>query len=338
MKMLVYGKFLNTLFKRRIEMKNGISSILIILLLAAVSNIFPMQNTGKISKTFPAKKLVEIHTASGNVIIKKGSSSQISVDLDIRVKPEDAFRPEFDELGDRLKLSEDWTGRGSGNVIWTITVPPQTEIEVKTASGDVSVDGLTKDVEIKTASGDVTIENSSGDIEIQTASGDVELTETSGEIEVTVASGDVSGSGINGDIEISSASGDIKIEQSEGEFDLSTASGDIETTKITLQAASKMSAASGDIDAVMAKSPAYDLTLETASGNLELDYNGNPLKGKYVFTASNSRGSIVAPFEFEKEETFKKHGREAVRKIVSFSGDTPVISLETSSGRITFKK
>jgi DUF4097 and DUF4098 domain-containing protein YvlB len=319
-------------------MKNGIRSILIILLMAALSNIFSMQNTGKISKTFPAKKLVEIHTASGDVIIKKGPASQISVDVVVNVKPEDAFRPEFNELGDRLKLSEDWTGRASGNVIWTVTVPAQTEIEVKTASGDVSVDGLTREMDIKTASGDVTIENSSGDIEIQTASGDVELTEISGDIEVTVASGDVSGSGIKGNIEVSSASGDVKMEQSQGEFDLSTASGDIEMTKITLQAASEMSAASGDIDVVMAKSPAYDLTLETASGNLELNYNGNPLKGKFVFIADSRRGSIVAPFEFEKEETFNRHGRESVRKTVSFSGDTPVISLETASGGITFKK
>jgi DUF4097 and DUF4098 domain-containing protein YvlB len=319
-------------------MKNGIRSILIVLLMAALSNIFSMQNTGKISKTFPAKKLVEIHTASGDVIIKKGPSSQISVDVAINVKPEDAFRPEFNELGDRLKLSEDWTGRASGKVTWTVTVPAQTEIELKTASGDVSVDGLTKELEIKTASGDVTIENSSGDIEVQTASGDVDLKEISGDIEVTVASGDVSASGVKGNIEVSSASGDVKMEQSEGEFDLSTASGDIEMTKITLQASSEMSAASGDIDVVMAKSPANDLTLKTASGNLELNYNGNPLKGKFVFTANSRGGSIVAPFEFEKEETFKRHGREAVRKTVSFSGDTPVISLETASGGITFNK
>ncbi len=319
-------------------MKNVIANVIVLLLLLSFSDIFSMQNPSKINKTFPVKKLVEIHTVSGDCIIKKGPSSQITVDLEIKVDPADAFKPEFDERTDRLKLSEDWSGRASGSVTWTVTVPPETEIELVTASGDVFVNGLTKEVDIKTASGNITIENSAGDIEVKTASGDVMLKDSGGNVEISVASGDVKAVHINGDIEISAASGDINIDDSKGEFELSTASGDIEAVKIFLDAESEISAASGDIEVSVAKTPATNLTLETASGNLELNYNGNPLKGKYEFTGGSHARSIEAPLEFDKEETFEKHGRKYVRKTVSVSGDEPVIIMETASGKITLKK
>ncbi len=297
----------------------------------------PVLSQEKVSKTFPAKKLVEISTASGDCIIKKGAAGKITVDVEIKVRPADAFTPEMEERSDRIKLSEDWSGNASGSVLWTVTVPPETEIEIESASGDISVSGLTKEVEISTASGDVTIEMCKGDFEISTASGDIEMEKVEGDFDVSVASGDINVSDIQGVVEFSTASGDIDIKVAKGSFDLSCASGDIEADKVEIKENSDFKAASGDIMVKLSSPSQHDLSLSTASGNITLDYNGNPLKGRFEFEASRHGGHIKAPVAFDEEESFTRHGRDYVRKIIRRSGDKPLISLESASGSLILK-
>jgi DUF4097 and DUF4098 domain-containing protein YvlB len=297
----------------------------------------PLWSQEKVTKTFPAKKQVEISTVSGDCIIKKGPGGKITVVVEYSVRPADAFTPEMEERSDRIKLTEDWRGNSSGKVLWTVTVPAETEIDAESASGDISVTGLNKEIEISTASGDVSLDKCSGDIEISTASGDVELADIEGNIEVSVASGDINSSEVKGIIELQSASGDIEINNASGEFDLSCASGDIDANKIEIKVSSEFSAASGDIMVSLSASSEHDLSLVAASGDITLDYNGNALKGRFEFIAKHHSGRISAPVKFDNEETFEKHGRDYDKKIISRYGDSPLISLESASGSITLK-
>jgi DUF4097 and DUF4098 domain-containing protein YvlB len=319
-------------------MKKSIFCFLSILLVLKVSSLYPASGENPSSKTFPAKKVVEINTSSGDCIIKGGAVDKITVDLEVKVEPADAFNPEFLERADRLIINEKWYGRSHGSVIWKITVPVKTEIELETASGDISLEGLTSDVEIQTASGDVTVEQYKGGLELETASGDIILTGCEGEFEISSASGDINISRIEGNIELSSASGDIDIEDSQGGFELETASGDIQAIRLDMQSASEFSAASGDIEIVLSNSPANSLSLSSASGDIILDYNGNPLKGRFEFTTRRHRGEIDAPVTFDKEETSEAHGKEYVKKTFTASGNEPLITLETVSGQITLRK
>lgn len=308
--------------------------------LVVVSFLFialPALSQEKVSKTFPAKKLVEISTASGDCIIKKGAAGKITVDVEIKVRPEDAFTPEMEERNDRIKLSENWSGNASGSVLWTVTVPPETEVDVESASGDISVSGLTKEIEISTASGDVTLETCKGDFDISTASGDIEMEVVEGDFDVSVASGDISVSDIQGVIEFSAASGNIDILNAKGSFDLSCASGDIDANRVEIKENSDFKAASGDIMVKLSSPSQHDLSLSTASGNITLDYDGNPLKGRFEFEASRHGGRIKAPVAFDEEESFSKHGRDYVKKIITRSGGKPLISLESASGSLILK-
>jgi DUF4097 and DUF4098 domain-containing protein YvlB len=297
----------------------------------------PVLSQEKVSKTFPTKKRVELSTASGDCIIKKGTAGEITVDVEIKVQPAEAFTPLMEERSDRIKLSEDWSGNASGSVLWTVTVPPETEIEVESASGDISVSGLTKEFEISSASGDVTIEMCKGDFEISTASGFIEMEKVEGDFDVSVASGDISVSDIQGVIEFSSASGDIDIKVAKGTFDLSCASGDIEADKVEIKESSDFKAASGDIMVKLSSSSQHDMSLSSASGNITLDYNGNPLNGRFEFEASRHGGHIKAPVAFDEEESFTRNGRDYIKKIITRSADKPLISLESASGTLILK-
>ena len=319
-------------------MKKSIFCFLSLLLLLKVTSLYPAPGENLSSKTFPAKKVVEINTSSGDCIIKAGAADKITVDLEVKVEPADAFKPEILERGDRLVINEKWYGRSHGSVIWTITVPAKTEIELETASGNISLEGLSANLEISSASGDVTVEKCQGDLELETASGDLIFSNCEGDFEISSASGDINISKIKGDIELSTASGDIDIEDSQGAFELETASGDIQAVRLDMQSASEFSTASGDIELVLSGSPVNSLSLSSASGDVILDYNGNPLKGRFEFTTRRHRGEIDAPVTFEKEETSGEHGEEYVKKIFTASGNEPLITLETASGKITLRK
>lgn len=297
----------------------------------------PLWGQEKEVKTFPAKEMVEISTLSGDCIIKKGPQGKITVEVEYSVRPADAFTPEMEERSDRIKLSEDWSGNASGKVLWTVTVPVETEIEAESASGDISVTGLNNEIEVSTASGDITLSECRGDMEISTASGDVEIEDTDGDLEVSVASGDILTSNVKGNIELQSASGDIEMNKTSGEFDLSCASGDIEANKVEIKASSEFSAASGDILLSLAASCEHDLNLSAASGDITLDYDGNDLKGRFELIARHGGGRISAPVKFDSEETFERHGRDYDKKIISRYGNSPLISLESASGSITLK-
>ena len=245
--------------------------------------------------------------------------------MDVRssVVPEDAFEPEIYESGNRLKISENWHGHSTGSVYWTITVPPETEVSLSSASGDLSVTGLKKELKASAASGDIRADELKGKIEIKTASGDIRASDCSGDIEISAASGDIDTDGLSGDIELSAASGDVEIRESEGEFDLGTASGDIRGSGLTIGGYSTFSAASGDVSVRLASATKFDMELSTASGNISLDYNGQPMTGL---------------FDFDSEEEFEHNGQIFEKKTIIRNGETPKVFLHTASGRVTLKK
>lgn len=293
----------------------------------------------EIHKTFKATRIVRINTVSGDCIVKKGSADKIVVDLVYSVEPEGAFEPEFRESGNVLRLKERWTGRNtSGRVTWTLTVPSSTEIEFSTASGDLSVAGMTKSIEANTASGSVTVENSEGEFDFGTASGDITVEDVQGEFDLSTASGEIEAYNIRGEIDFSTASGDIDVNDSRGFFDLSCASGEIKASNIIIEEESSFSAASGDVDVKLAESSEYDLELSAASGSVTLDYNGNPIEGYFEFTARKRRGRIVSPIKFDKEEEFERNEQTYMRKSFTKGSSTPKVYLSTASGRAILRE
>lgn len=298
---------------------------------------FP-QDMKVIDKTFDAKKNVRIETTSGDCIIKSGSSGKINVHVEYSERAEDSFEADIQEKSSSIRIKERWRGRNSGGrVLWTITIPSETDVEFSTASGDLTIENLNNEIEASTASGDVLIENSQGDLEISTASGDVNISDSKGKFDFSTASGDIKCSELSGELDFSTASGDIKIRTAQGHFDLSCASGDVEASGVTIEEESEFSTASGDVEVQLEKTSEYDIELSTASGDVTLDYSGNDVKGYFEFTAKKRGGRIKSPIDFDKEEVFGRNGDDYVKKSFTRGGGTPKIYISTASGRISLK-
>ncbi len=312
--------------------------ILFCIIVLTFGNIYAQQGE-QLHKEFDAKKKVRINTTSGDCIIQTGQPDKIIVDVEYSVTPKEAFQADFRESGNTLKIKERWSGHSSsGKVIWTLKVPSTTEVEFSTASGDLTLEDIENSVEANTASGDITVENSKGEFDFSTASGEISAENSQGEFDFSTASGDIDTRDLKGEIEFNTASGDIDVKDSKGVFELSCASGDIEASNILIDEESSFSTSSGDVKVKLAKSNEYDLDLSSSSGNVTLNYNGNPIKGFFEFSAKKRRGRIISPIDFDNEEEIERNGYTIQKKSFTKDGKTPRVLIETSSGKIVLKK
>jgi len=329
----------------------------IIILVCLVALIVGAQ-AGEINQTFKDVKEIKIKSVSGNCIIEKGTSSEVTVVVTYTYDDED-FEAELQQRGDRLYLTENF-GRGSfrGESTWRVTAPEKTNVDFSTASGNLEVSDLMSTVEASTASGNIRLRNLNGETEISTASGEIDAAKLDGKVHISTASGDVAIVGLSGDsklntasgrieasdakgqLKLNTASGRIRLTNARGELDVNTASGDITADGITLEAVSSFNAASGDVEVTLAQTPAHDLSVSTASGDAILNFNNQPIKGLVKMTAKVRRGSISAPFEFDTEDVHYRGGDddEYVTKTAKRGNETPVIEVSTASGRAVLRE
>jgi DUF4097 and DUF4098 domain-containing protein YvlB len=105
-------------------------------------------------------------------------------------------------------------------------------LETKTASGDLSLRGeVEADAELKTVSGDISIDRIGGDVRVNSVSGDVRIDDVGGSLTAKSVSGDVRiGAAHAGEATLQSVSGDIEVGVAAGtnlDVDANSVSGDL---------------------------------------------------------------------------------------------------------------
>ncbi|MCP4213196.1 MAG: DUF4097 domain-containing protein [bacterium] len=271
----------------------------------------------KVIKTFSAAETVKLKLISGDCIITKSSDKKIHVTV-VYAFRENKYTPEFNETAGKLELSEKFEkldGYVRGKSTWTLQVPATTNIKLETASGDFSVKGLKSKIDAELASGDTNIENFDGVLNIQAASGEVTVKSVSGKIKLEVASGT------------------INLQDAVGAFKVECASGNIKAKSIVVKKSSQFTNASGNIHVVLAKSSEANIKLSTATGDITLDYNGNEIKGHFVF--SGKKGNISSPIYFDDndDDSYSPFVEKEFKK-----GNSPKIKMECINGNLKLKK
>lgn len=185
--------------------------------------------------------------------------------------------------------------RRSPSVAVRVRCPEGSDLEVSTASADVTARGRLGDVQANSASGDVRLEalgrlsanSASGDIaaaataggQVRTASGDVQIGRADGPLRVNLVSGDVEIGAATGDLSVASVSGDQEIGTVEsGNVTLQSVSGDVHVgvrpgLRVWIDAVSvsgSMQSELDDADGPAAGGTAVTLKVRTVSGDLRI--------------------------------------------------------------------
>lgn len=316
------------------------------------------------------RKLI-INTKSGDVIVtgEKGAVG-ISLEMVKKVKAEDEEEAkrlislmgiEIERDGDELLIKTKYPERRRGkknifsyllqrysrmSIELEVVIPLEMELEVETASGDISVSNTTGAVEITAASGDVEASNVEGSLIIGVSSGSIDVSRVTGEAELRSSSGDVVARHIAGDADVSTASGDVELSDIGGSLDLRTVSGDVEVDGvgaivykgvsgsvrfIDVRGGVSASAASGDLSLQLVPVANVDYMVRTSSGTIKFRFL-EIMSGGYILDAGTTTGDISANLPIN----ISKIGRNHISGVVR-DGESKVV-LETASGDISISE
>lgn len=206
-----------------------------------------------------APPVVKVAISSGRVVVEAGEPGVVRFSVDTR-------DPTFDvrQRGDAIVAG----GERGGRAFVTAQVPPSTDVEVSTASGDVSIATPVARLEVASASGDVDFDSAQR-LQVKTASGSVRGNSVGGEARCITASGDIRISQILERADLSTASGTITVDESVGIISCATLSGDIRVGELT-GASLNAKSMSGSVRIGIPPRTRLDLDANTFSGRVRL--------------------------------------------------------------------
>ena len=158
-----------------------------------------------------------------------------------------------------------------------VTCPAGADLVVRTKSADVRGRGRFAAAEIKTASGDITLDTVEGEVRVKTASGDFALSEAHGDAHVQTASGDVAMQQVHGSATVQAVAGDVWIKDARKSVHVNTVSGD-QRIDAVMEGAVETHAVSGNILVGVRRGSRVYVDANTISGSTssELDLSDAP--------------------------------------------------------------
>jgi DUF4097 and DUF4098 domain-containing protein YvlB len=290
------------------------------------------EHTEKLSKTLRLGKngTVDLQNVSGDIVVTGGAGSDVRIDATKRVRhPNEsearallqAIDVRIEERNGNIDVRTGYPRRNwSGGVDYTVSVPREANVVLRSISGDIRVSNVNGEVRAETTSGDLVASAVRRIRQAKTISGDVEITDSDGD---EVTGGTVSGTLVARNVkartvDLQSVSGDLRLADVESERTfVRSVSGNVEFSgRLSRQGRYELQSHSGDVRVSPLGSQGFSLEASTFSGDLRADY---PLTLEGTQTSFNSRRS----------------GR-SMRG--SFGGSGAVLTLQSFSGNITIVK
>lgn len=179
------------------------------------------------------RAVVAITNNYGPITVKPSGGRQVVIET---VSHSDAVRLVNEQHGDRIELRSMSSHPGSDLVEYTVLVPVDAFVSLRSSDGSLRAQGLRGDVILEAAAASVEVTDiSNAHLHIKTLSGPITLTDIrNSHLDIYSVSGNVSISNVTGPfVEVNSGSGRISYQGdpgSAGEYLLSSHSGDLDVS------------------------------------------------------------------------------------------------------------
>lgn len=189
-----------------------------------------------------------------------------------------------------------------------ITIKPDVTVEVKHASGSISIRDIKAPVRVNSASSSVSMSGIDGAVEVVVASGDVQIMDCKGPA-----------------LTLETKSGDVKVKNVTGSISLRTSSGEADLRELYGKTLS-VEAASGDVSAELVNPVDGSVHIRAVSGDVKLEIADGSDAKVTISTLQGVAASKVA-LEDMAQESMKVSGR--------LGKGAGTIDLSTVSGDVT---
>jgi len=235
----------------------------------------------------PQAPRLRVRNAAGAIWLETADTVQTTVELealrDDEATREAIERATVEQNGHEVVVEVGSGGKGFGvGPAWIsfgrtpqvgirIRCPKGANLECFTASADVHATGTLGEVEVKTASGDVSVEAVAG-LRVQSASGDVRGTTVEGEARLQTVSGDVRLGTVRGQVTAKLVSGDFALEDGQSDVEAKTVSGDQRIDAIR-QGSVKLHTVSGDVRLGVRPGTRLRIDATSTSGEISSEFD-----------------------------------------------------------------
>lgn len=277
--------------------------IIFILLLAGSASAFA-EDMRDVTKSFKVTKggSVDVSLNLGDVQIITWDKDEVLVQARGLYSDNEDDNLRITQNGNNIKVSYDEGWGDAGELKFIISVPGSFNVDVRTMSGDIAVNGSLKgELNATTSGGDIKLQDINGRVMVNTSGGDISSGNINGNASFTTSGGDITTGNINGEAEIKTMGGDLRISNVTKRLSAKTYGGDITIGNIGGNA--DVATYGGDInvknvsgDAKLSTSGG-DVKLEGATGTVNAKSAGGSLLLKKVsgtIIASTASGDIVA--------------------------------------------
>jgi len=290
--------------------------------------------TDKLSKTLRLGRngTFDLQNVSGAVVVTGGGGNEVRIDAIKRVRNRNesearallqAIDVRMEERNGNVEVRTDYPRRNwSGGVDFTVTLPRDANVILRSVSGDLRVGSLNGDLRAETISGNLVATSVKRIRQAKTISGDLEITDTDGdEVAAQTISGTLMARGIKArSVDLQSVSGDVRITDVESDRTfVRSISGSIEFSgQLARNGRYEFQSHSGDVRVTPLGSPGFTIDASTFSGDMRSDYPLT-LQGNPPNTSPTNRGPNRRPLR----ATFGDGG--AILTLQSFSGNITVV-------------
>jgi len=289
--------------------------------------------TEKLSKTLRLGKngTFDLQNVSGDIVVTGGGGNDVRIDAVKRVRhPNEsearallqAIDVRMEERNGNVEVRTDYPRRNwSGGVDFTVAVPRDGNVILRSVSGDVRVSNLNGDLRAETISGDLIATAVKRIRQAKTISGDLEITDTDADdVTASTVSGTLLARAIKGrSVDLQSISGDVRMTdvQSDRAY-VKSISGSIDFSgQLARNGRYEFQSHSGDVRVSPLGSQGFSLEASTFSGDLRSDF---PLT---MQGNSPNRANWRGPNRPPLRGTFGDGG--AVISLQSFSGSITIV-------------
>ena len=289
--------------------------------------------TEPISKTLRLGKngTFDLQNLSGEIVVTGGGGSDVRVEAIKRVRnPNESearallqsIEVRIEERNGNVEVRTNYPRRNwSGGVDYTVTLPRDANVVLRSVSGDIRVNTLNGELRVESVSGNVVATSVRRIRQAKTVSGDLEIVESDGD---EVAGGTVSGNliirGVKArTVDLQSVSGDLRLTDVESDRAfVRSITGSIDFAgRLSQQGRYEFQSHSGDVRVSPANAQGFSLEASTFSGDLRSDF---PL------TLQGNQVNNLGP----------RRNPRGIRG--SFGTGGAVLTLQSFSGNITIVK
>lgn len=291
--------------------------------------------TDQISRTLRLGRngTFDLQNVSGDVVVTGGGGNDVRIDATKRVRnPNEsearallqAMDVRIEERNGNVEVRTNYPRRNwSGGVDFTVTVPRDANVILRSVSGDIRVTNLNGDLRAETISGTLRTSSVQRIRQVKTISGDLELTDSDGdEVAGSTISGTITARGLKArSVDLQSVSGNMRMADVESDRTfVRSVSGDIDFSgRLARNGRYEFNSHSGNVRVAPQGAPGFSIEASTFSGDLRSDYpltlQGNPPNRGNGLTGGRGTRSLRA--------TFGDGG--ALITLQSFSGNITVV-------------